>query len=102
MQDPSAKTALTDFMDRLSEATESVLLVDYDGTLAPFQTLRDRAYPYPDVESILNEIIRCGKTRVIVITGRPIRELQTLFRSSNNLEVWGREMVDCSRLGLSG
>ena len=89
MQAPSAKTVLTDFMDRLSAAKESVLLVDYDGTLAPFQTVRDRAYPYPDVEPILESIVRCGKTRVIVVTGRPIRELQTLFRSSNNLEVWG-------------
>ena len=89
MQAPSAKTVLTDFMERLSASKESVLLVDYDGTLAPFQTMRDRAYPYPDVESILEDIIRCGKTRVIVVTGRPIRELQTLFRSSNNLEVWG-------------
>jgi len=89
MHDPSAITVLTDFMDRLSAVTESALLVDYDGTLAPFQRERDRAYPYPDVESILEDIIRCGKTRVIVITGRPIRELQTLFRSSNNLEVWG-------------
>jgi trehalose 6-phosphate phosphatase len=89
MQDLSAKTALTDFMDRLSPASESVLLVDYDGTLAPFQKERERAYPYPHVEAILNAIIRCRKTRVIVITGRPIGDLQTLFRSLNNLEVWG-------------
>ena len=89
MEDPSAKAALTDFMDRLNSAIESVLLVDYDGTLAPFQRERDLAYPYPRVESILNAIVQCRKTRVIVITGRPIRDLQTLFRSLNNLEIWG-------------
>lgn len=89
MHDLSATAALADFMDRLSLSTESLLLVDYDGTLAPFQTERDRAYPYPAVESILNAIIRRGKTRVIVITGRPIGDLQTLFRSLNNFEVWG-------------
>lgn len=89
MQDPSAMTALTDFMDRLSATTESALLMDYDGTLAPFRRERNRAYPYPGVESILEAILRCGKTRIVVITGRPIRELQTLFRSANNLEVWG-------------
>ncbi len=89
MQDSSPKTALTDFMDRLNAANESVLLVDYDGTLAPFQAERDRAYPYPGVEPILESIIRYGKTRIIVITGRPIRELQTLLRSFNKLEVWG-------------
>jgi trehalose 6-phosphate phosphatase len=89
MQALSAKTALTDFMDRLSPVTESVLLVDYDGTLAPFQQDRDLAYPYPHVESILNAIHRCGNTRIIVITGRAIHDLQNLFRSLNNLEVWG-------------
>ncbi|HVC90282.1 MAG TPA: trehalose-phosphatase [Acidobacteriaceae bacterium] len=89
MQAPSAKAALTDFRDRLGAATESVLLVDYDGTLAPFQTERDQAYPYPGVVPILESILQCGRTRVIVITGRPIRELQTLFRPSNSLEVWG-------------
>jgi trehalose-phosphatase len=89
MEDASAKPALTNFMDRLSSASESVLLVDYDGTLAPFQTERDRAYPYAGVESVLNAIIRCRKARVIVITGRPIDNLRTLFRSLNNLEVWG-------------
>lgn len=89
MEDPSAKNALTDFMDRLNPAIESVLLLDYDGTLAPFQQQRDLAYPYPRVESILNAIVQCRKTRVIVITGRPIRDLKTLFGSFNNLEIWG-------------
>ncbi len=89
MGDPAAKIALTGFMDRLSPANESVLLVDYDGTLAPFQQERQLAFPYPRVESILNAIIQCRRTRVIVITGRPIRDLKILFRSLNNLEIWG-------------
>jgi trehalose-phosphatase len=89
MQDSSPKRALADFMDRLNAANESVLLVDYDGTLAPFRAERDKAYPYPGVVPILESIIRCGKTRVIVVTGRPIRELQALFRPLNSLEVWG-------------
>jgi trehalose 6-phosphate phosphatase len=98
MQDLSAKTALTAFMDRLSPASESVLLVDYDGTLAPFQKERDLAYPYPHVEALLNSIIRCGNTRVIVVTGRPIADLQTLFRSLNNLEVWGAHGLEHKRV----
>jgi trehalose-phosphatase len=98
MRELSVKTTLTDFMDRLSPATESVLLVDYDGTLAPFQKERDRAYPYPEVESILNAIIRRGKTRVIVVTGRSIGDLKTLFRSLNNLEVWGAHGLEHRRV----
>ena len=89
MHVPSTKAILADFMRRLRAAKDSVLLVDYDGTLAPFQTRRDRAYPYPEVETILESIVQRGKTRVIVLTGRPVRELQTLFRRLDNLEVWG-------------
>lgn len=98
MEDPSAKAALTDFMDRLTPATESVLLVDYDGTLAPFQQERDLAYPYPRVESILNAIVQCRRTRVIVITGRPIRDLKSLFRSFTPLEIWGAHGMEHLRV----
>ncbi len=89
IRDISGETIVADFIDRLNAATESVLLLDYDGTLAPFQTERDRAYPYPGVVPILESMIRCGKTRVIVVTGRPVRELQPLFSPFNGLEVWG-------------
>lgn len=90
----STKTPLTDFMERLSVAPTSALLLDYDGTLAPFQTERDRAYPYPGVVQVLESIIRAGKTRLIVITGRPIRELQALLRLEGNLEIWGEHGLD--------
>ena len=89
MRASSAKAILTEFMGRFAASRDSALLVDYDGTLAPFQALRDRAYPYPGVEPILEKIIQCSKSRVIVLTGRPVRELQTLFRPFHNLEVWG-------------
>ncbi len=89
MRAPASQAALTEFMGRLAAAKHSVLAVDYDGTLAPFQTERDRAYPYPDVEPILKRIVQGGQTRVIVLTGRPVRELQTLMHPLHNLEVWG-------------
>jgi len=90
----SAKTLLTDFMEQLSVASASALLLDYDGTLAPFQTERDRAYPYPGVVEIIENIVRSGRTRVIVVTGRPIRELQTLLPPMGSLEVWGEHGLD--------
>jgi len=89
MPNTHVETVLNDFFSRLNAAPASVLLLDYDGTLAPFQKERDRAYPYPGVVPILESIIRCGKTRVIVITGRPVREVQTLLSPLNNLELWG-------------
>lgn len=94
MHDEHAKAVLTDFMDRLNTAPASALLLDYDGTLAPFQTRRDRAYPYPGVIQVLESIVQSGKTRVIVVTGRPTREVQTLLRPLNSLEVWGEHGLE--------
>lgn len=89
MQDVQASSVITDFWDRLSKAPASALLLDYDGTLAPFQTERDRAFPYAEVVPILNRIIASGRTRVVIISGRPVHELRVLLGSLSKLEVWG-------------
>ena len=78
-----------EFLDRLRTASASALLLDYDGTLAPFQTDRLTAYPYPGVVTILDRILQSGKTRVVVISGRPVREIQALVGPLTNLEIWG-------------
>ena len=80
---------LTSFLQQLAGAAESVLLLDYDGTLAPFQVDRSRAYPYHGVVSLLDSIVQGGRTRIIIISGRPIVELQTLLTPINDLEMWG-------------
>ncbi|HEX2917492.1 MAG TPA: hypothetical protein VHN81_03180, partial [Edaphobacter sp.] len=61
------------FLDRVAIAPSSVLLLDYDGTLAPFRIERDQAYPYAGVIPILESIQQNGRTELIVITGRPIQ-----------------------------
>ena len=38
---------LDGFFDRLARARRRVLLLDYDGTLAPFHRRHERALPYP-------------------------------------------------------
>jgi trehalose 6-phosphate phosphatase len=81
--------ALTNFFARLGAAPSSALLLDYDGTLAPFQIERRRAYPYPEVVPLLEGIIESGRTRVAIITGRPIPEVKTLLGSLRHLEIWG-------------
>jgi trehalose 6-phosphate phosphatase len=82
-------TALAAFLQQLGAAPESVLLLDYDGTLAPFHVDRSLAYPYHGVVSLLDSIVRCGKTRVIIISGRPIVELRALLTPMSDLEMWG-------------
>src|SRR5438045_9435910 len=66
------------FLDRLRSASARVLLLDYDGTLAPFCADRNLAFPYPDIPDLLARIMAAG-TRVLLIRGRPARELR-LFR----------------------
>ena len=86
-----AKTAITvaTFLQRVGTARASVLLLDYDGTLAPFNVDRSQAYPYPGVTSILETIIQRRKTRVVILSGRPILELRALLAPIDSIEMWG-------------
>lgn len=92
---------LSGFLKRLGTAPASALLLDYDGTLAPFQIDRDTAYPYPEVVPILERIVQRKLTRVVVISGRPVAEVKTLLGGLNDLELWGahgleRQLADGS------
>ncbi len=80
---------LDKFFKSFSRASQAVLMLDYDGTLAPFTTERDRAYPYPGVCSVLNEIMACQQTRVVIISGRSIRDLTVLIELKQRPEMWG-------------
>jgi trehalose 6-phosphate phosphatase len=89
LQQLDVKAILSEFMERLITAPASVLLLDYDGTLAPFQVERLRAYPYPGVVEILENILKSGKTRVVIVSGRPIDELRSLLLPLRSIEIWG-------------
>ena len=80
---------LAAFLQHIQAAQESVLLLDYDGTLAPFHVDRSLAYPYHGVVSLLDGIVQCGKTRVVIVSGRPIVELRALLTPMSDLEMWG-------------
>lgn len=82
-------TRFAPFLQSVAKASEAVLLLDYDGTLAPFQARRDQAYPYPGVALVLQEIVRNGKTRVVVISGRDARDVLPLLNIRPVPEVWG-------------
>lgn len=84
----TAADRLTSFFDQLRSAPTRILLLDYDGTLAPFQIERDHAFPYPEVPFLLGQIIS-SKTRVVLISGRPARELLRLSGIYPYPEIWG-------------
>ena len=76
------------FLERLRTAPFRLLLLDYDGTLAPFQTDRDHAFPYPDIPPLLTRIGEKG-TRIVLISGRPAREVVLLSGVHPHPEIWG-------------
>jgi trehalose-phosphatase len=76
------------FFDRLRSAPSRALLLDYDGTLAPFTPDREHAFPYPEVPELVAGIMRTG-TRVVLISGRPATELLFLSGIHPHPEIWG-------------
>ena len=76
------------FLDLLRSATERVLLLDYDGTLAPFSVDRDHAFPYPEVPGLISRVMATG-SRVVLVSGRPARELVPLSGIHPHPEIWG-------------
>lgn len=77
------------FLRSVAGAPFSVLLLDYDGTLAPFSVDRARAVPYPGVADALQRIIDAGRTRLAIITGRDAREVPLLLDLQPRPDVWG-------------
>jgi trehalose 6-phosphate phosphatase len=86
---PEVQSELTPFLQSVAQASRAVLLLDYDGTLAPFDASRDQAYPYPGVAPLLQEIVRNGRTRVVVISGRDATDILPLLNIHPGPEVWG-------------
>ena len=77
------------FLKLVAQAELSTLLLDYDGTLAPFCLNRQQALPYPGVTALLQEIIANGRTRVAIITGRNAQEVIPLLAVHPRPEIWG-------------
>lgn len=87
------------FLQQLRTATTRILMLDYDGTLAPFNTDRSHAFPYPEVPALLKEIMNTG-TRVVLVSGRASRELVLLCGLYPHPEIWGSHGLE--RLTSSG
>jgi trehalose-phosphatase len=83
------KQALRNFWTQLETAEEAALLLDYDGTLAPFTIVRNQAFPYTGVTELLEAIERDTHTRLIIISGRAIDDLLPLLNLRPLPEVWG-------------
>jgi len=70
---------LPDFWRRLGAAHRSMLILDYDGTLAPFVVNRREAFPLDGIRDTLCAIRDETDTRLAIVTGRPIGEILELI-----------------------
>ena len=61
------------------EARHRLLMLDYDGTLAPFHRDRSKALPLPGTVECLRTIAASNATTVAVVSGRPIVDLEKLL-----------------------
>ena len=64
-------------------------MLDYDGTLAPFQVRPERALPYPGVANALEELVSDRGTRVVIVSGRRAEDLASLLPLAKRPEIWG-------------
>lgn len=89
MLKPETQFRIERFLKTVAQAQRSLLLLDYDGTLAPFRQERDQAFPYPGSAHLLEEVVRSGHTRVVIISGRDTSETIPLLGVAPVPEVWG-------------
>ena len=79
---PLERNQLLDAFDR---AHSRLLMLDYDGTLAPFATLPQNAVPSGDLIEILKRLVQDKNSIIALISGRPRANLQRWFAGIPNL-----------------
>ena len=77
------------FFARVKRARKRLLLLDYDGTLAPFREERNQAVPYRGVKKRLKQILSDERTRLVIVSGRWSEDLLPLLKMKPHPEIWG-------------
>jgi trehalose 6-phosphate phosphatase len=77
------------FWKNLGKARRCILMLDYDGTLAPFHEDRDQAVPYRGVVPLLERIMEDNGTRLVIVSGRWTRDILRLLPLRCKPEIFG-------------
>lgn len=100
---------LRSFFREVAESRENTLLLDFDGTLAPFRRDPAKVKPWAGVPDLLNQIQQAGKTRIVLVSGRPAQNVAAQLALTAPLEAWGLHgsehllpdgTVECEKLPL--
>jgi alpha,alpha-trehalose-phosphate synthase [UDP-forming]/trehalose-phosphatase len=85
ISDPSAHPRMRglsdEFWHRVQSADQRLLMLDYDGTLAPFHVSRMNARPTEKCMAVLRSIVDSGHTKLAIVSGRPANEVRSLLPS---------------------
>ena len=69
-----------EFWERVQFAEHRLLMLDYDGTLAPFNVSRMEALPPDPTRDILRTMIEENHTQIVVVSGRAAAEVRALLK----------------------
>lgn len=86
---PQLSSALDRMFDLRSHARRRVLILDYDGTLAPPPADRLAAAPYDGTRELLARIRAHPGTRLVFVSGRPAKEMADMLGLCPLPEIWG-------------
>jgi trehalose 6-phosphate synthase/phosphatase len=62
--------------DEYNKANKRCILLDYDGTLAPYQKLPSMAVPASEIIQLLNDLCSIEQNEVVIISGRDVDSLR--------------------------
>lgn len=79
---------LEEFFVTVAAAEVRALLLDYDGTLAPFRADPTTAVPFPGIREALRLIQSCKRSKVVLVSGRRTQEVSQLL-GLKEIEIWG-------------
>lgn len=85
---------LDGFLDELARAAGLFLMLDYDGTLAPFHISRSAAVQDQEIADHLDVLQQIPCVRVVIVSGRPLEDLQPLLKSKIMPELYGSHGVE--------
>jgi len=89
MQILKEKIDLNNFWQRLATAPQAQLLLDFDGTLAPFVADRNQACLYPQVGNELLALLHQDAAQVTIVSGRDVSDLLARLELKPPPELWG-------------
>ena len=82
------------FLRDFANASHRILLLGYDGTIAPRSSSPKSALPHTGIQERLCCIGREPLTRLITVSGRPVYEVKALLGVNPGPEIWGSDGIE--------